>query len=208
MFLIRVSLWKYEGWCVCEGISFLLGSHRLITGNLRLSKLEQPLIARAVHWNTVEFKERPTTKEDNTDNGCTDDERWSLHVNNANTMLPIAIVQRWWTVIFVCKHKPEVFDPLHAANPLWSQLVNHPLLQINCRNGRYFTDKFYKHFNPPPHHHILPRVRTSALHPLPTAYIHKTQTYFKSCLLWLYKWFNLPCLTQKRYLKGCVLTLC
>ena len=33
------SLRKDQGCCVCEGITSLLGSHQLITGNLRLSKL-------------------------------------------------------------------------------------------------------------------------------------------------------------------------
>ena len=33
------SLRKDQGCCVCGGITSMLGSHQLITGNLRLSKL-------------------------------------------------------------------------------------------------------------------------------------------------------------------------
>ena len=126
---------------------------------------------------------------------------------NTNTMLPNIIVQRWWTVISVCKHKPEVVDPLHASNPLlWSELVNHPLLQINCHNGRYFTDKFYKHLSTLIRI-ITFRVRTLPLPPLPTAYIHKTRT-FKRCLFWLFKWFLLTLLDRHKSLVAHCLEAC
>ena len=52
---------KDQGWCVCEGISFLLGSHQLITGKLRLSKLDRATfhsallpISCAVHCNALD----------------------------------------------------------------------------------------------------------------------------------------------------------